>query len=87
MGATTLSEPDARARFFIGAEAGLYIYSVSFDDAGQGPTTSVSGSTEFGLQPMAGVSLGQIEIYAQYSLASFNFFGLSAMFVLPVGGN
>ena len=78
---------EAKTRFYLGGEIGIHFFSVSFND---GETSgvlgnSLSSSTEFALIPVAGVALGPLDVFAQYSLSDFNYFGLQAMFVFDVG--
>lgn len=86
-----IGAPERKVNFYVGVEAGVHIYSVSVeDDQGQ----SVSGigtlesSTELSLIPMAGARVGPLDIYAEYSiLGDFNYFGVKAMMVFPLGKN
>lgn len=79
-------DPEAKTRFFAGAEVGVHIYSVSLsDDENNFGSAAAAGSSEFALQPMVGVALGPLQVYGEYSLADLNYMGLKAMFVFPVG--
>jgi len=79
-------DPEAKTRFFAGAEVGVHIYSVSLsDDSNTLGSGALTGSSEFALQPMVGVAFGPFQVYGEYSLADLNYLGLKAMFVFPVG--
>jgi len=82
-------DPEAKVNFYLGAEIGVHIFSVTLeDDQGQSASGfgTLDSSTEFSLIPMAGVRLGPLDAYAQYSIAGdFKYFGVKAMVVFPVG--
>lgn len=80
---------DAKNRMYVGAEAGIHIYTLSLKDK-NGETVSnatASGSTEFALLPVVGAQLGPLDVYAEYSLSEFNYFGVKGMFKFSVGKN
>ncbi len=79
-------EQDAKTRPFVGGEVGIHIFSVSLQ--GEDNTfgeTALAGSTEFALVPMVGVQLGALDLYAEYSLSEFNYFGFKGAFKFSVG--
>lgn len=72
-------EEDAPSKLYVGGELGYHIYSLSVTTpTGSGSITGgLSSSNEFALQPMFGIELGSIDVYAQYTIASFNYFGVN----------
>lgn len=80
-------EAEAKTRMYVGAEIGIHIYSVSLQD-NDGNTIDgavAAGSTEFALLPMVGAELGPLDVYAEYSLSEFNYFGIKGMFKFSLG--
>jgi len=78
---------DAKTRLYLGAEAGIHIFSLSLNDK-DGNTVdnaTVAGSTEFALLPMVGAEIGPLDVYAEYSLSEFNYFGIKGMFKFSLG--
>jgi hypothetical protein len=76
---------DAKTRFYAGAELGIHIFSVSVNGSTSVfGNSALSGSTEFALIPMAGAELGPLDLYAEYSLSEFNYFGIKGMFKFSV---
>ncbi|MCB0270355.1 MAG: hypothetical protein KDH95_19520 [Calditrichaeota bacterium] len=64
-------------RPYVGGDIGYYIYSVSVEDANGVSVGSVSGTSNFGIAPAVGFQMGILDVQANYSLADFNYLGLS----------
>lgn len=64
-------------RPYVGGDIGYYIYSVSVEDANGASVGSVSGTSNFGIAPAVGFQMGILDVQANYSLADFNYLGLS----------
>lgn len=81
-----LGAPDAGARFFVGGELGIHIYSVSVvgEDNVFGSST-LAGSTDFALIPMVGAELGPLDVHAEYSISDLKYLGIKGAFKFPVG--
>lgn len=77
---------DAKTRLWVGGEVGVHIFSVSVnDDNDVLGSSALTGSTDFALIPMAGATLGPLDLNAEYSISEFTYLGLKGMFKFSVG--